>query len=240
MPDPTHRVRLSRQELFELVWSIPTTKVAAGLGISDVAIAKICRKLKVPKPHLGYWRKVEVGLSVRRPCLPRLRPGVPEEVTIHPRFNEMSKVRENPEVMAAIEAERDPSNRILVADTVGKAHSVVLRTGQMLADSRPNRYGVLSTRHHQNSLDMRVSWRLLPRALRIMDSFLKAAESRGYSIQVSQRDWKFTNIVVGQEAVEIVLFERVQQKKQNGDRRDGSLSPHGDRWELIPSGKLTF
>ena len=241
MADFTQRVRLSRQELFELVWSVPTTKLAERFGISDVAIAKICRKLKVPKPHLGHWRKVEVGRAVRQPCLPKLPHGVPNEVTIQARCREMSKVKENSDVMAAIEAEHNPSNRILVSDTLRKAHPLVLQTRQMLTDSRPNRYGVLSTRHHQNCLDMRVSRRLCPRALRIMDAFLKAAESRGYSIQVSQRHWKFTNIVIGLEAVKIVLYERVQQKKLSGETRDGSIWPQGrHRWELVPSGRLTF
>ena len=38
----------SREELYELVWSKPMTAVAAELGVSDVALAKRCRKLFVP------------------------------------------------------------------------------------------------------------------------------------------------------------------------------------------------
>jgi hypothetical protein len=52
---------LTRQELYEKVWSAPTTQVAAELGISDVALAKRCKKLNVPKPSLGYWAKVAAG-----------------------------------------------------------------------------------------------------------------------------------------------------------------------------------
>lgn len=39
---------LSRRELFDLVWSKPMTKVAADLGVSDVAVHKICVKYRIP------------------------------------------------------------------------------------------------------------------------------------------------------------------------------------------------
>jgi len=32
---------LSREELYELIWSMPTTKLAKELGISDVGLGKI-------------------------------------------------------------------------------------------------------------------------------------------------------------------------------------------------------
>jgi hypothetical protein len=39
----------SRQELFDLVWSEPTRTIAKRLGISDVGLAKACRRA-VPGP----------------------------------------------------------------------------------------------------------------------------------------------------------------------------------------------
>lgn len=44
---------LSREELFALVWEKPTQGVAGDLGVSDVAIAKLCARLQVPKPPHG-------------------------------------------------------------------------------------------------------------------------------------------------------------------------------------------
>lgn len=52
---------ISKEDLEILVWSMPTTRVAESLGISDVAVAKRCKKLGVSKPPRGYWRKVETG-----------------------------------------------------------------------------------------------------------------------------------------------------------------------------------
>jgi len=67
---------LTREELYEKVWSAPTTQVAAEFGISDVALAKRCKKLNVPKPSLGYWAKVAAGQN-------------PEKVPLSPTINEV-------------------------------------------------------------------------------------------------------------------------------------------------------
>jgi hypothetical protein len=45
---------LSREDLYELVWSKPIVELAKDFGISDVAFAKRCRKLGVPVPGRGY------------------------------------------------------------------------------------------------------------------------------------------------------------------------------------------
>lgn len=52
----------TKEELEKLLWEKPTTKIAKDLGVSDVAVGKLARKLGVEKPPRGYWRKVELGL----------------------------------------------------------------------------------------------------------------------------------------------------------------------------------
>src|SRR5687767_2075381 len=42
--------KVTRQELYDLVWSTPGSKLSADFGVSDVAIAKRCGKLGVPRP----------------------------------------------------------------------------------------------------------------------------------------------------------------------------------------------
>ena len=43
----------SRQELYDLVWSEPKSSLARRLGISDVGLAKACRRANIPVPGLG-------------------------------------------------------------------------------------------------------------------------------------------------------------------------------------------
>jgi len=57
-------VLLSREQLYALVWTEPVRTLAQKLGISDVALAKHCRKHDVPVPSRGYWAKLEAGKPV--------------------------------------------------------------------------------------------------------------------------------------------------------------------------------
>jgi hypothetical protein len=52
---------MKRSELYAKVWSTPMTKLAAELGISDVGLAKACRRHAVPAPPRGYWAKLRAG-----------------------------------------------------------------------------------------------------------------------------------------------------------------------------------
>lgn len=64
---------ISREELFAMVWERPTQEVAKELGVSGVAIGKLCVRLQVPKPPRGYWARVQSGQIPRRPPLKAFR-----------------------------------------------------------------------------------------------------------------------------------------------------------------------
>ena len=73
----------SRDDLYELIWSRPMTKLAGEFGISDVALSKKCKKLGIPRPGLGYWRRVESGWRGKKMPLPKRKADQPEGVTIY-------------------------------------------------------------------------------------------------------------------------------------------------------------
>src|ERR1039458_6538543 len=64
------RIRLTRADLYEKVWATPMRILAKEFGMSDVGLAKVCRKHNVPVPPVGYWRRKETGYKVTRPLLP--------------------------------------------------------------------------------------------------------------------------------------------------------------------------
>jgi len=75
-PTPSSYVltRYDREHLYKEIWTEPARRVATRYGVSDVAIAKVCRQLNIPKPPRGYWAKKAAGQTVpRRPRLPRLQ-----------------------------------------------------------------------------------------------------------------------------------------------------------------------
>lgn len=65
---------LSREDLYELAWSKPMRNLAKDFGISDVALAKRCRRLGIPVPGRGYWARIDAGQMPHRPTLPQREP----------------------------------------------------------------------------------------------------------------------------------------------------------------------
>src|SRR6266581_2523134 len=59
-----------REAVYDEVWKDPVRTVARRYRISDVGLRKICNKLGVPLPPLGYWARVAAG---RTPRIPPLR-----------------------------------------------------------------------------------------------------------------------------------------------------------------------
>lgn len=72
------RKDISREELFALIWEKPAVEVARDLGISDVAVGKLCARLQVPKPPRGYWARIESGQAPRCPPLRAFRDEIDE------------------------------------------------------------------------------------------------------------------------------------------------------------------
>jgi hypothetical protein len=51
-------------------------KVATRFHVSDVAVAKACRRHKIPLPGRGYWARVAAGQQVEKsPLIPRKSDG---------------------------------------------------------------------------------------------------------------------------------------------------------------------
>lgn len=58
---------LTREKLYELVWSKPMQHIAKEYGVSDRALAKLCARKQVPVPPRGHWAKVNSAQKVTRP-----------------------------------------------------------------------------------------------------------------------------------------------------------------------------
>jgi hypothetical protein len=61
-----------------VVWTAPVSEVAERLGVSDVALPKLCRGAAIPIPYRGYWAKMNAGYLMARTPLPPSPPGLPE------------------------------------------------------------------------------------------------------------------------------------------------------------------
>jgi hypothetical protein len=72
----------TRQQLYERVWGEPISTLAKTMGISDVGLAKACRRGDIPLPPRGYWAKLNAGQRVSRTPLPLRTPGASNYVEV--------------------------------------------------------------------------------------------------------------------------------------------------------------
>lgn len=72
----------TREALYHLIWTAPVMEVAARLGVSDVALGKLCRRAGVPTPPRGYWQRIEMGQQISVPLLQPAPEGLPELLRI--------------------------------------------------------------------------------------------------------------------------------------------------------------
>ena len=74
--------RLTREALYDLVWSEPMMTLSARFKISDVALKKTCARTGIPTPERGYWAKKDAGKEVFQAALPLRPPGMSDEIEI--------------------------------------------------------------------------------------------------------------------------------------------------------------
>lgn len=74
-PTCDERTPVSRERLYQEVWSEPMTTVAQKYKVSSSFLARVCTWLNVPRPERGYWAKLAVGKVTKRPPLPDAAPG---------------------------------------------------------------------------------------------------------------------------------------------------------------------
>jgi hypothetical protein len=203
------RVKWDRQELFEKVWQFPIRKLAEEYGISDVGLAKVCRKLQIPLPGLGHWTKIACGHTIPRPPLP--------EVENLPVLIRQIREPETP-TLAEDSPELEKIERIAAATppAVTNAmlgHPLIQKTKAVLNGARSNDRGILWAGREVDWLDLRVSKECLARALRIVAGLIHMLEQEGFQIVVEKKASESTSAIVCGENIRFGLMERSRQIK---------------------------
>lgn len=57
--------RMTRRELYDLVWSMPLPEAAETIGLPTFTLQALCDAHRVPKPNLTYWKNKVAGKPVR-------------------------------------------------------------------------------------------------------------------------------------------------------------------------------
>lgn len=172
--------KITREELYEAVWSEPIHQLSKALGISDVGLAKVCKKLNVPVPGRGYWAKNRATRKLLRISLPYLEAGQPTEHRITQahcgeadrwtRETIQHLAGEGVSVPTIAESTINPELHPLLDQYRGMLEQAGLNAGRLRAT--------------QPCLAINVSPSLLERALKIFQSLFSAFEQHGYQVEV--------------------------------------------------------
>jgi len=176
--------KITREELYEAVWSEPIHQLSKALGISDVGLAKVCKKLNVPVPGRGYWAKSRATRKLLRVSLPGLEVGQPTEHRItQAHCGEAERwTRETLQRLAG-EGVAVPT---LAENTIDpELHPILAQYRGMLEQAGLNAVRLRAT---QPCLAINVSASLLERALKIFQDLFGAFEKHGYQIEVLPPD----------------------------------------------------
>lgn len=235
--------RLSREDLYELVWTEPMQALGPKFGMSDVGLKKACRRLRIPTPGRGYWAMKAAGRAPRRAPLPKLPASVPpSQQTIT--FGRPAKPTPKEKVEATgpvAEQERFevlPENRIAVAEVLTDPHKLVQASVQLLRNARPDQQHRLVPRG-KKCLAVAVTLATADRAMAVYDAMLKACDLRGWAVRVAEGEkGSSTAVTVAGEQVSLLIEERVDRVERKPDPKEKRIY-WGREYDYIPTGRLT-
>jgi hypothetical protein len=229
------QIEFTREELYELVWSRPVLAIAKEIGVSDVALAKACRKVGIPLPGRGHWAAQKSGRSLKRPSLPKAKP---EQMTIV-YFTVSTNTPPRPEKVMG-----PAVPPVQVPVLLSKPHRLVAEA-QSAAKMASEDKGVLLL-NYQKVLRVRVSAQQLTRALILMDVLIKQFESHGYRVQIGPQNTE-TILVLKEGEVSFRLDERTKQTpppppppRTAARRHEPYYEPWRPAYILVGTGEFTL
>lgn len=232
--------QFSRQELYDLVWTEPISKIAPRFGLSGAGLSKICARHKIPTPGRGYWQRVRHGHRVKKKPLPKLKDDddLVDLTRSQRRSTMVAPVEEGP-VADQKRFEAEEENQIKVSETLHGMHPLVRQTRDVWKRRRARDYS-----YRQNlppTLNIRVSDDSERRALLIMNTLLKALDKRGFPTEIGSGRKHPTVVTVHGEEIEIGLRERKKKVEREPTEWEREFSwNNGPYYDLEYSGRLTL
>ncbi len=248
---------LTREQLYEKVWSQSISSLAKEWGISDVGLAKICKRYSIPRPGLGYWARKQHGYNPIQPPLPQLK----EEsiIEIKP-VNAQSRLFDPIQAQEAAQKaafEKETERPVIVPKTLIDPHLLVVKTEKSLRAAKPDDRGIL-TAYGPGTLSVVVGPNSIDRAMRILNTLIKALEEREMKVKVEDTEFRgsqyYSNarstterktlVSVLGEWVEIGIEEHANRKdheltkKEKEEQRKYGRVFYSPKYDFFPNGRL--
>jgi hypothetical protein len=177
---------LTSRAMYDLVWSRPLTKVAEDLGISDVALKKICDKHRIPTPSRGHWAKRAASKPTKQVQFHNTADPQHEHIVIHGSRQNLA-----PEVREVLNQERERRNvqprAVSAAQSEPTAplqdvHSAIVATARALRKAKSSPDDVVRA-HGQGHCGVEVCVSSAERTIVVLDALARALDARGLKIE---------------------------------------------------------
>ena len=228
---PSGPQSITREELYRRVWETPMSKLAKEFGLSDVGLAKTCKRMDVPYPPRGWWARKAAGQKLVPTKLPKATDGTLEATVIYPTPTPPPVPTVAPEVQQKIDKAITTAAEIVVHEKLTKPHSIIAK---WIADHEKRQEEARANRRRFGS-HWSVPAELTPterRRHRVFDAILKALEKLGGKVALDAR--ADAAVTMSGEKIAFRMIEKSKQVRTPREDRSGF------RQELIPTGKLLF
>jgi hypothetical protein len=176
-------IRLTRQELYEKVWSRPAISLAQEFGIGGRGLGKICSRFEIPVPPRGSWAKLAAGKHVTRIPFPTAKSDVRSEILIQP-SPEGPEAPWPEEVRTEVTAVLENRDQIHVSETLRSPHPIV--KGWLEQKRERRKVDQLSGRRSELPLDATER-----RKFRIFGEIFSETEKLGHEVKETRGEVYF-------------------------------------------------
>ncbi len=204
---------VSREELYELVWSVPMVKVAEKFKVSGSYMARVCSTLHVPHPERGYWAKLAVGKAPEKPSLPDAQPG--DQLS----WSQEGGLQSPPRPRLTAPSPR-PGRRQLPRLVTG-VHGLIRDAKEHFDEGYKVEEGQHLRPHKRLLVDVTASRAALDKALAFANDLFNALESAGHRVLICSPAENFTRPSI--EAHE--QLSKARQERQDSYYYDRRWSP---------------
>lgn len=170
---------ITREELFDLVWTVPMVTVAKRFNVSGSYLARVCSRLNVPRPARGYWAKLAVGKALARPALPQARAG--DETSWDPDGNLPDISR----AASSRQTRRKAPSSLNKPHHTTDSHELIKGIKALFLNGRESRWNSYLKPSKRLLPDILVTKTSLVSALQLADELFKQLEQAGHRVRIA-------------------------------------------------------
>lgn len=224
-------ITLTRQELYDQVWSKPIIHLAKEYNLSDVGLAKLCRRHDIPLPPVGYWAKLAHGHKVEKLLLLPTKALITQQIVIN--INEDSTSSETSHVIEEDLINKELGHDLITLSEFSKSFHRLIVEAQKEYRDRIKGYKNLSVGERIYTYNISVTKSSFDRATALMNMLFQSFEANGFSIKRTEGYKRQVLVTIYGIDVQVDIKERTKRAK--------NTDPNAyNKYSFLPTGILYF